>query len=209
MSFQVMAWAVKQQTANAGQKLVLLMLANHTNSHTGQCNPSHKLLAEECSMGVSTLKGHLSALEQAGFISVVHNSVEGVSLPNSYTLNVGGVGQNLTGGGSESDRGVGQNLATNLEDKPINKPKDIYPAEFEQFWSQYPRKQGKYAAFKKWSVVTRDSPAELLIDRARAYQIETLGRDMQYILLAETWLNKRRFLDRPTQPRRSLNALAG
>lgn len=122
MSFQAMTWAIGQKTTNAGQKLVLLMLANHCNSHTGQCNPSHKLLAEECSMGLSTLKGHISALEQAGYLRITHKAIEGVSLPNQYHLNLGGVGQNLAEGQSESDRGVGQNLASNLEVKPVNEP---------------------------------------------------------------------------------------
>lgn len=102
-----MTWAIGQKTTNAGQKLVLLMLANHSNSHTGQCNPSHKLLAEECSMGLSTLKGHIAALEEAGYLRIIHKAIEGVSLPNQYHLNL---------------EGVGQNLASNQEGKPINEP---------------------------------------------------------------------------------------
>jgi len=129
MSFQAMSWAVEKKCANAGQKLVLLMLANCANHQTGQCNPSHKHLADECSMGISTLKGHISALEKAGFLKVIHKAIDGVSLPNQYILNIsdtpseaGGVGQNLAEGGSDSDRGVGQNLATNQEVKPGIEP---------------------------------------------------------------------------------------
>ena len=102
-----MTWAIGQKTTNAGQKLVLLMLANHCNSHTGQCNPSPRLLAEECSMGLSTLKGHIAALEEAGYLRIIHKAIEGVSLPNQYHLNLGG---------------VGQNLASNQEVKPVNEP---------------------------------------------------------------------------------------
>jgi hypothetical protein len=61
-------------------------------------------------------------------LTIHHRAMEGISLPNQYTLKVQGggsdfggrVGQNLAGGGSESGRGVGQNLATNQEDKPVN-----------------------------------------------------------------------------------------
>ena len=111
MSFQAMTWAVEQPCKNAGQKLVLLMLANCTNHHTGQCNPSHSRLSSECCMGVSTLKGHLAALEEDGFITIIRRQNEGVDLPNQYQLNmrpprqnswVGG--QELAGGRSESDR---------------------------------------------------------------------------------------------------------
>lgn len=126
MSFQAMTWAIEQPCSSSGQKLALLMLANHSNGHTGKCTPSHKLLAQECCMGVSTLKGHLQALADAGIIQIIHRSNEGVSLPNQYQLNMrlpgqipAGMGQNLATPGqilthhqSDSDRGVGQNLAT-------------------------------------------------------------------------------------------------
>lgn len=130
-----MTWAVRTKTENAGQKLVLLLLANHANGHTGQCNPSHKLLADECCMGVSTLKNHIARLEEMGFLTIHHRAMEGISLPNQYTLKVqcggsdsdGGVGQNLAGGGSDSGRGVGQNLATNQEVKPVKETRESAP----------------------------------------------------------------------------------
>lgn len=124
MSFQAMTWAINQKVDSSGKKLVLLMMANYCNSHTGQCNPSHKRLAEECSMGISTLKNHIASLEKDGFLTIQRNAVEGVSLPNQYHLNIGR-------GGSESGWGVGQNLATNLEVKPVIKPKHI--ASFDAY----------------------------------------------------------------------------
>lgn len=122
MSFQAMSWAVTQKCANAGQKLVLLMLANYCNSHTGQCNPSHKRLADECSMGVSTLKNHLMALAEIGLLEVVPRYLDGVQLPNQYMLKLGGGGQILTDPQPESDRPPSQNLATNQEFKPRSEP---------------------------------------------------------------------------------------
>lgn len=107
MSFESMAWAVKQPCKSAGQKLVLLLLANHTNGHTGQCNPSHRLLAEECCMGVSTLKTHLQSLAEQGLIRIIRKSQDGVDLPNQYALCSGSGGRNLAGEGSESGRGEG------------------------------------------------------------------------------------------------------
>lgn len=124
MSFQAMTWAVDQKCESAGQKLVLIMLANYCNSHTGQCNPSHQRLADECSMGVSTLKNHLARLAELGVLRIERSVQHGVNLPNQYWLMLGGVGQNLAGGGSDSDGGVGQNLATNLEIQPVIEPKE-------------------------------------------------------------------------------------
>ena len=124
MSFQAMSWAVSQKCASPGQKLVLLMLANHCNSHTGQCNPSHRLLADECRMGVSTLKTHISALESMGLVVVIHRSHEGVSLPNQYRLSIATPGQNLAGGGSESGYKTGIETGNkNQEETPPVSPK--------------------------------------------------------------------------------------
>lgn len=121
-----MTWAMGRPVSNAGQKLVLLMLANHSNFHTGQCNPSHKLLANECAMGISTLKGHIQALQDMGHLTIINKYMDGLQLPNQYKLNLDGVGQNLASRGSESDGVGGQNLATNLEDKPRIEPTVVF-----------------------------------------------------------------------------------
>lgn len=43
MSFNAMAWAVRQKLP-CTQKIVLMMLAERHNKDSGQCNPSHDLL---------------------------------------------------------------------------------------------------------------------------------------------------------------------
>ena len=88
MSFEAMTWAVKQTTANAGQKLVLLLLANHANGHTGQCNPSHKRMAAECEMSLSSIRKYITELAGLGFLTIVPKFVDGVQLPNQYILHL-------------------------------------------------------------------------------------------------------------------------
>ena len=205
MSFEVMAWAVKQKTANSGQQLVLLLLANHTNGHTGQCNPSHKLLAEECRMGLSTLKNHIKGLEDAGFLKIAHISKEGVSLPNQYIL--GGVGQNLAEGRSEIDRRVGQNLATKQEDKPVIKPIKNSDPLFVEFWKAYPRKTNKDFAEKVFAKLKVDDALFNKMIQAIYAQNKTVWKDkeQQYIPHPSTWLNGHRWNDEVTLPK-STNA---
>lgn len=86
MSSQAISWAINQPVSSPAAKLVLLMLANHSNGHTGQCNPSHQRLADECSMSRSSLKTHLANLAEAGYIRIEHRTKGGCSLPNSYVL---------------------------------------------------------------------------------------------------------------------------
>ena len=121
MSFQAMTWAVQQKCGSASAKIVLLMLANHTNGHTGACNPRHKLLAEECEMSVETLKNHLKKLSEIGLISIVHKFMDGVQLPNQYVMNFEG------GGGEKHPQGGGEkhppyNQEDNQEDNHILSP---------------------------------------------------------------------------------------
>lgn len=139
MSFQAMTWATAQTCGSAAAKLVLIMLANHSNGHTGQCNPKHKLLAQECEMTVDTLKSHLKKLESLGLITIVPKFAEGVQLPNQYILHLqqidtqdlqGGGGKNYPPGGGKNPVGGGgknyppNNQEVNLEIEPnlkINK----------------------------------------------------------------------------------------
>lgn len=121
MGIKFMAMAIEAKTANSGQKLVLLMLANHCNDHTRQCNPSQKLLAEECSMGLSTLKNHINALEEAGYIETISVYKDNIQRPNQYILKLSS-SQNLATPQPESDRPPSQNLATEPELKTRIEP---------------------------------------------------------------------------------------
>jgi len=199
MSFQAMTWALSQPTSNSGQKLVLLLLANHCNHHTGQCNPSHKLLAEECSMGISTLKTHISVLQEAGYLTIIHKSLDGVSLPNQYKLNLAGVGQILAGGGSESDGRVGQNLATNQEVKTGIEPKGNQPVGFTSFWRVYPNKKAKPAALKAFNKA-KVTDITLILNHIDVMTRSEQWQNVQYIPFPATYLNQRRWEDDTIAP---------
>lgn len=118
MSFECMAWAVKQKVP-AMEKVVLLLLADRTNGDDGRCFPSHKKLAEDCGMSERSLRDQLKKLAERGLIEIVQRVNEGVNLPNQYNLLWHGVIQGgmagAAGGYGSTCRGVGQDLPTNLE----------------------------------------------------------------------------------------------
>jgi hypothetical protein len=200
MSFQDMAWAVNQKCDTAGQKLVLLMLANHSNGHTGQCNPSHKRLADECSMGVSTLKRNIASLSEAGLLTIIHKSQDGVSLPNQYRLtplNLEGVGPNRAGGRSKLDGGVGPNRATNQEVEPGSEPL----SGFASFWQAYPKKTAKPAAelrYKSAKLTDKELAAILVDIETRKNSDDWEKENGKYIPNPATYLNQRRWEDGET-----------
>ena len=84
-----MSWtataAVKGLTDNltAREKLVLLLLSDHHNEHTGQCNPGKKRLAEQAMSSSRHLHRVLRSLERKGFIVVVPG---GGRYTNQYLL---------------------------------------------------------------------------------------------------------------------------
>lgn len=111
MSFELMAWAVKQKLP-ANKKIVLLLLSNRTNNDTKRCTPRIKLLAEDCGMSETTCKACLKSLSESGHITVVPRFHDGIQGANQYIVNSDGVGRDLPGGGSKSDPGVGRNPTT-------------------------------------------------------------------------------------------------
>lgn len=219
MSFEAMAWAVKQETANSGQKLVLLMLANHSNGHTGQCNPSQTLLANECCMGLSTLRRHIGELEAIGLLSVVHVFTENFKRPNQYILTLNGSSQNLTidhpnrrEGGSGSEGGVPPNRMINQEVKPLIEPNTVISnknSTFEQFWTAYPRKTNKGFARTVFSRI-KPNPDMLkkMIVAIEQQKSSDQWKDPKYIPHPSTWLNGERWEDEATG-KPSFNPFAG
>lgn len=66
-----MSWAWQQQTATAGQKLVLLALADHAGEDF-TCYPSTARLSEKTGYSVRTVRSLIDALESADFVTKAH-----------------------------------------------------------------------------------------------------------------------------------------
>jgi len=196
MGIKFMAMAIDANTANSGQKLVLLMLANHCNDHTRQCNPSQKLLAEECSMGLSTLKNHIIALQDLGYVETVNVFKDNIQKPNQYLLRFPS-SQNRATPPSGSGYPPSQNLATEPEVKnriePVNQKNNF----FDDFWKAYPRKSNKSFARKVFEKLKVDQQLFDKIVQAINLQNRTVwkDKDQQYIPHPSTWLNGERWED--------------
>jgi len=89
-------------------------------------------------------------------------------------------------------------------------------ADFANFWSVYPKKDGKQAAFKAWLKIdpTDDEQRAIAadIDR-RSRSAQWLKEGGQFIPMASTYLNGRRwedgFVERPRLAERTVNVLKG
>ena len=87
MSFQAMTWALRQKLPT-NQKFVLLMVANYASNERGDCYPSIGRLADDTSLSKDSVMRAITAVEGCGLLTVLRRRVEGVNLPNVYTLHM-------------------------------------------------------------------------------------------------------------------------
>jgi hypothetical protein len=92
--------------------------------------------------------------------------------------------------------------------KTSKKAKENYTAEFEAFWTPYPRKLNcsKLMAFRAWCKLDYDEQAHAM--RALPIFVRMCrGKEEQFIPHAATWLNQRRYetVQIPVQPQTDIN----
>jgi hypothetical protein len=88
--------------------------------------------------------------------------------------------------------------------KPVSMSKD---SAFQQFWSAYPRKEGKGHAKRAWLKASRDTDPQQIVQGAERYRDDP-NRDKQYTRLPATWLNGECWDDDPL-PKRDKPVMMG
>lgn len=171
MSFQAMAWAIKQEAGSISGKAILLMLANYADDK-GQCFPGQDKLAQECECSIRTIRDWLDRLEKIGLITrIERRRNDGYRTSDLIVLNLENSpaefspenGADLTGNSRRPHR---QNLPSNLLVEPSEdtlsetssdetrkgKKRISYPDQFEALWKTYPTHQNmsKKEAFDAW-----------------------------------------------------------
>lgn len=77
-----------------------------------------------------------------------------------------------------------------------NKAKEQSLVYFDEFWNEYPRKDDKKNAIKKWSSLKCDKFADEIIRNVKARNATSWkGKEKQFILLPTTYLNGKRWKD--------------
>lgn len=71
-----------------------------------------------------------------------------------------------------------------------NKRTNIYPPEFELFFSQYPNPAEKQRTFTNWNKAIKSSTAEEILTAAQNYSKETKGREKQFIKTSSNFLGR-------------------
>lgn len=96
-------------------------------------------------------------------------------------------GKPVANDGSETETETETNRTTNVQ--------AALERDFDEFWKVYPRKEGKQAAKRKYMTVRKAHSAETVLAGARAYALLSLGKEKQFVKMAQGWLNDGRFAD--------------
>ncbi len=73
-------------------------------------------------------------------------------------------------------------------------PRRTATADFDRFWSAYPRRDNKANALKAWHKAVKKAPAEAIIAAAERFR-DWPGRTPQFTAHGSTWLNGERWND--------------
>lgn len=121
MSFPARTWAWGVTGITPAQKLVLITLADSHNERANVAWPSLNLIAERCNISKSTVRRHLSRLEELGLIrSETRLRDDGGTTSNLYHLDMEGGCQNDRGGCQSREQGGVSTVTTPKE--PLEEP---------------------------------------------------------------------------------------
>ena len=190
MSFEALAWGVKQETDSTISKLLLLMICNYANEK-GESYPSQEHLAKLCQCSRMSIIRHIKELQKANFITI-RKEKNGAYGYNLYQLNMNNVTQSYKAKVTESY------IASNRE---LHNTQDIHKnnnsSKFSEFWSFVPRKVGKKKAKSIYErlVKSKEVTEEELISGMEKYSNSVKGTDDKFIAHPSSWLNAGRWAD--------------
>lgn len=192
MSFEAVAMAVTDQRASGNAKLVLILLANCHNPQNG-CYPSIQYIAKCAGLSENAVRENIKRLVEDGIVSVKQRKHQS----SCYTFDW----ESTITGNRESTESEGETISKNKEEtvNTPHTPQGGLDDLFEQFWKQYPRKEGKQAAKRAFKRAVKavggitKHPAIFsgLLTSPR------LKREKRYVPHASTWLNDGGWMDEP------------
>lgn len=82
-------------------------------------------------------------------------------------------------------------------------------AKFTEFWTWFPRRVAKQAAFRAFKKALKLTTADKIIEGAKRYAAERWGQDIQYTAHPATWINRGSYDDYQPQPEPTLMTQRG
>jgi len=164
-------------------------------------------LSAETGISLQSLRTCLKRLKSTNEITIKTTNKYSVICIRNYNKYQHEPTSKLTSELTNNQQTTNKQLTTPKEYKKERKSIDsIYTSDFIEFWSKYPKKTGKGAAFSSWNKLTKHEKQK--IDGALDWQIlsDQWTKDSgQYIPNPQTYLNQKRFDDEPQKARKMKN----
>lgn len=206
-------WLQRDPNVSWQAKLVYLAINSRVGEH-GAAFPSHATIAEDCGIGVTSVKKGIAELEKLGVLTKVNRFQDGGGqTSNEYALaihrppvatrppsphddppsRVATTPQSPRG-----DEGFKPKDSSLKDSNSLSLPsRDKQLAEeFDDFWNVYPIRQAKAAAQKAWLKARRRAEYMEIMRGAAAYRDDPNRAD-GYTAYPATWLNADRWTDGP------------
>tara|TARA_Y100000593_G_scaffold45584_1_gene86660 strand:+ start:699 stop:1286 length:588 start_codon:yes stop_codon:yes gene_type:complete len=181
MSIEAISWSIKVEELNSTDKLLLLIISNYANAdNVAWASENH--LSKLCNCSKRTIRRSLKVLNDKKLIQTMPQFDNGRQIRNEFKILVGGTS-------------VSTSPQTQMTTHNTKVNKNIYTKSFGQFWSIYPRNEGKYSAQQSWNKLLKEFSAEDLLKATELFKQRKKDTPIQYIPHASTFLNKRLFLD--------------
>jgi hypothetical protein len=84
MCYKAVSAVLESSKSVGSQRLLLVVLAHHMNSETGQCNPAIKTLAAKCMISERSVQRNLKSLVELGELRIQSGATHARS--NCYSL---------------------------------------------------------------------------------------------------------------------------
>ena len=201
MSVQALGWVLQNSPAKLADRLVLIAIADHASSETGQAWPSVSRLMTYSRLSERSVRASLRNLRDSGQITVEPSG--GPHGVNVYTVVMTPAesaplqdlqGAGFASGGVQSLPPVGAESAPKPLIEPSKEP-SLYSSKaeidlaFEEFWRAYPRKVGKQAARRRFDIAVRKTDAQVIVAGVWRYADSRRGQDPKFTQHPATWLH--------------------
>lgn len=166
---------------------VYAVLAGFADSETLTAFPSRGLIAKRVRTSVKSVDRALRELLEIGAIESEKRVKDGVYQSSLYTIKRGGVGTPMSPGRDTGDARVGTPVTHRTITNELE-PLNYINTAFDEFWSKYPKKADKRAAFKAFRSALKRAKIEDIMAGAEKYAGDP-NRELRYTKNPATWLN--------------------
>jgi len=205
-------WVIQLDISHTAFRLYAV-LARYADNVTHQAFPSLDTLAERLGCSEKTVRRAIDDLVKHGAItkdnrgryqSSLYTVMTG--LPKGSKVSLVGSKVSLVGSKVSTRLDTDDQVTITTELEPLElEPQNDIVQKFNEFWSVFPRKQGKGKAKEAFMKAVGNSVyADDILEGARRYASDPNLPDPKFVPMPATWLNQERWDDGPLPLNRKL-----